>query len=181
MKSLHFLCLATILCSLSTTAQITKGNFMVGCNGSFYKYTIKNESGNEVQSGTQIILQPNIGYFFINNLAAGLNTVYTYSKSKGGNSSSGYGFGPFVRYYFLESEQNINVLLEASYNYSSGFSNPDFTTTYSLKTGPVIYFNSSVGLELLASYNRNYYSNDSYKEGVFQFVIGLQVHLDKNN
>ena len=182
MKTLKILFIATLLISLTAFSQTTKGNFLVGGKGYLYKYTSKNAIGIDVQSGTQISLQPNIGYFFINNLAVGLNSSLVYSKTKGNSTSNtGYGLGPFIRYYFLKYDKNINFLLEVNYNYLKEFKNPDFGNSYGIKTGPVIYFNSSVGLEFLLIYNHNYYSSDSFTTNDFQLGIGFQIHLEKNN
>jgi hypothetical protein len=69
--------------------------------------------------------------------------------------------------------------LEANYNYGKNFNTQDFTTSYGIKTGPVVYFNSSVGLELLAKYQHVFYSSDSYTTNSLQIGLGLQIHLEK--
>ena len=100
-------------------------------------------------------------------------------KTKGGNSNSGFSVGPFIRYYFLKTEKNINFLVEANYYYGKDFNKSDFVTNYGFKAGPVIYFNSSVGLELLAKYEHVFYSSDSFTTNSFQIGLGLQIHLEK--
>ncbi len=71
------------------------------------------------------------------------------------------------------------MILEANYSYSKYFKTADFNTGYSLKSGPVIYFNSSVGLELVVKYEHFYYSIDSRTADNFQVGLGLQIHLEK--
>ncbi len=180
MKTIKLFLIATLLFSGITNAQITKGNWMVGGNAFFDNTNSKDSNGNETQSSTQVVIQPNIGYFIYDNFSTGLSTSLNYSKTKGNSSSnSGFGVGPFVRYYFLKPEKIINVLIEANYYYGKDFNQPDFNTSYGFKAGPVIYFNSSVGLELLAKYEHTFYSSDSYSSNRFQIGLGLQINLEK--
>ncbi len=171
--------IAVLLFSSLANAQITKGNWMVGGNAFFDNTTSKDNGGNEYPSTTQIIIAPNIGYFIYDKFSTGLGTRLYYAKTKGNSSSnSGFGIGPFVRYYFLKPEKTINVLIEANYSYNKDFNQSDFNTSYGFKAGPVIYFNSSVGLELLAKYEHTY-SSDSYTSNSFQIGLGFQIHLEK--
>lgn len=179
MKTFKLLITIALLSFVTTNAQITNGNWMVGGNAYFDNSNAKNSNGEEIQSSTQIIVQPNIGYFFFDKFASGLSASYGYGKTKGGNSNSGFSVGPFVRYYFLNTEKNINFLIEANYYYGKDFNKSDFVTNYGFKTGPVIYFNSSVGLELLAKYVHAFYSSDSFTTNSFQIGLGLQIHLEK--
>ena len=179
MKFIKLFFTTILFCSITTNAQITKGNWMVGGNAYFDNSNANNSKGEEIQSSTGIQIQPNIGYFFYDHFASGLIASYGYGKTKGGNSNSGFGVGPFLRYYFLKSDKNLNFLLVANYNYGKNFNTQDFTTSYGIKTGPVVYFNSSVGLELLAKYQHVFYSSDSYTTNSLQIGLGLQIHLEK--
>lgn len=179
MKTFKILIATLLLVSIASNAQITKGNWMVGGNAYFYNSSVKNSNGQEVINSSQINIQPNLGYFFFNRFASGLSANYSYGKTKGGISNSGLGIGPYLRYYFLKTEKNINFLLEANYYYGKDFNKTNFVTNYGFKTGPVIYFNSSVGLELLAKYEHVFYSSDSYVTNNFQIGLGLQIHLEK--
>ncbi|WP_395064159.1 hypothetical protein [Flavobacterium sp.] len=171
--------LICLLLALISNAQITKGNWMVGGSGYFNNSNAKNSNGDEIQSSTGFAVQPNLGYFFYNRFAGGLMASYSYGKTKGGNSNSGLGVGPFIRYYILKPEKIINFLLEANYYYGKDFNKSDYVTNYGFKAGPVIYFNSSVGLELLAKYQHVFYSSDSFTSNSFQIGLGFQIHLEK--
>lgn len=179
MKTLNSICIALLLFTITSNAQITKGNWMVGGTAFVNNTQIKNSSGNEVQSSTGISVNPNIGYFFFNQFVSGLNGSFGYSKTKGNSSNSGYGIGPFVRYYFLKPEKTVNVLAEVNYNYSTDFGSSLFTSSYAFKAGPVVYFNSSVGLEILANYQHSYFSADGLSSNNFQLGFGFQIHLEK--
>lgn len=105
MKTIRLFFIATILFTISVNSQITKKNWMVGGNAYFDNSNAKNSNGEEIQSSTQIIVQPNIGYFFYDRFASGLSASYGYGKTKGGNSNSGFSVGPFVRYYFFKNRK----------------------------------------------------------------------------
>ena len=181
MKNLHLFFIATALFTFfNSNAQITKGNWLVGGRAYFNNVSNKNANGDITQTSTQINIQPNIGYFFYDRFVGGLNTAIGYSKVNGNNSSStGYSLGPFLRYYFLKPEKIVNFLFEANYAYGKEFNNSAFGNSYAFKTGPVIFFNSSVGLELLAKYERSYYSVGTLTADSFQIGFGLQIHLKK--
>ena len=82
-----------------------------------------------------------------------------------------------MRMFIISS--STNFLVEANYFYGKDFYDKDFSNSYGLKAGPVIYFNSSVGLEFLAKYEHFYNSSDSSTGDNFQIGIGLQIHLKK--
>jgi hypothetical protein len=86
----------------------------------------------------------------------------------------------------LEAEKQTNILVEASYQTGifTGLDNSKGTlNNFSISTGPVLYFNSSVGIEFLLGYANEIenYSRSvrNEKRNGFQFSIGLQIHLIK--
>ena len=50
--------------------------------------------------------------------------------------------------------------------------------SFSFAAGPVLYFNSSVGLEFLVGYSTVKYLHIEGSDNTLQAVIGLQVHLE---
>ncbi|MFG6685084.1 hypothetical protein ACGK9U_00770 [Mariniflexile sp. HNIBRBA6329] len=180
MKTLTLFFLIVFTTVLTVNAQITEGNWMVGGDASFYNSKIKGENEESLGSSNGIRLYPNIGYFFIDQFAGGLNANFNYGKPSGGLSNVGFGLGPFVRYYFLNPEKRINVFADANYNYyyskTKGFPVSN-GSNYRFKAGPVIYFNSSVGLELTLDYSSTKF--DTYTSNDFRFALGLQIHLEK--
>ncbi|WP_324720029.1 hypothetical protein [Salinimicrobium sp. HB62] len=180
--------LVILATSLTLNAQITERNWIVGGSGSFTSSTAISEdtSGREIQSkATGIALDPNIGYFLMDKFAVGLDMGIGFSNPPERNNSNwSLGIGPFVRYYFLKSENLINLFSEANFLYSTGLSkiNGDRTSTrFGLSTGGVLFFNSSVGLEL----SLNYTDTTSKRDGLFDsefkdFFVGLgfQIHLE---
>jgi hypothetical protein len=201
MKKLLLFTLSALILKMSS-AQITKHNWLVGGTGLFSSTTSNSAAGNIGQRQTQINLSPNIGYFLADKFAAGLKIGYSNIRYKQLNTPN-YNLskfitcsvGPFLRYYFLPTDKQFNLLVDGSYQYgnergggvsSTGSEPVDFDLTkyqkhtFSIAAGPVIYFNSSVGLEFLAAYTTSKYVNIEGRNKTFQVGLGLQVHLEKD-
>jgi hypothetical protein len=200
MKKLLLFILSPFILKLSS-AQITKHNWLVGGTGLFSSTTFYSRAGGIGERQTQINISPNIGYFLADKFAAGLRLGYSNNRYKQLNTPNynlskyiTYSVGPFLRYYFLPTDKQFNLLVDGSYQYgnergggvvSTGSDPVDFDLTkyqkhtFSFAAGPIIYFNSSVGLEFLAAYTTSKYANITGRNNTFQFGIGLQVHLEK--
>ncbi|UOK43079.1 MULTISPECIES: hypothetical protein [Flavobacterium] len=180
MKIIKFLLFITLVSFFTSNAQITKGNWMVGGDASYTNSKVTDSNNKIIGSSNSVRIFPNIGYFVIDKFALGINGNFNYGKGNGSASSIGYGAGPFARYYFLDTENSINLFAEANYNYwiskTQGFDSGN-GSSYKFKVGPVIYFNSSVGLEMSLSYNTEKLSD--YTSKYFIVGFGLQVHLEK--
>jgi hypothetical protein len=159
-------------------------------------------AGSVGQRQTQINLSPNLGFFLADKFATGLKLVYSNNRYKQINTPNynlnkfiTYSVGPFLRYYFLPTDKQFNLLVDGSYQYgnergggvvSTGSEAVDFDLSkyqkhsFSIAAGPVIYFNSSVGMEFLAAYITSKYANIAGRNNTFQVGLGLQVHLEKD-
>ena len=163
----------------NSNGQITKGNWLVGGNA---RFDTQQQSLNASDiTGWNIDISPDIGYFFADNFAGGLKPSLNYGMRKIGdsrNEATILGIGPFLRYYFLPHENQVNIFAESAYQYHTDFKG-DNQNNFNLSVGPVIYFNSSVGLELSFSYElfKSKASNTNTK--TFSFGIGFQIHLEK--
>jgi len=111
-----------------------------------------------------------------------------YTKTKDGNTFSSvtsYGFGPFARYYFLEKENQINLFVNANYAYNinkinnSGTKGTMTSYNYSFSGGPVVYFNSSVGLEFTIGWYHYKSIDDKSFTNSIRLGLGFQIHLEK--
>lgn len=168
----------------SSFAQIEKGYWMVGGSGSYRSTEYVNDNPTLSSDYTILRLAPNIGYFFADKLAGGLNGTFYYNPIGGGAYNIGYGIGPFARYYFRANQKLINVFVQANYlyyvdnNYSAGGRAQFNSNSYGLKAGPVIYFNDGVALELAFEYVRNNINN-TVKATDLGITIGFQIHLKK--
>lgn len=183
-----------VLLQFSSKAQISKGNFIVGGNGSFSHNSNKFD-GLLQSKDSRASLVPNLGFFLFNRFAAGVALQYDlyhqkYINNFGGNNSSQtshyFGGGPFVRYYFLNSTAKVNILADARlawlYNrYKSDVT--DATTilnnyAYDFSAGPAFFINKTVALELLAGYQNRKYANYNHRVSGIQGRLGFQLHLD---
>lgn len=168
-----------------TNAQITSNNWLLGGNISLAntRNTIELTSQN---SYYDVQINPNIGYFLMDKFAVGLKTSITFLGLKAIGTDSytkynTYDIGPFFRYYFLPTDNTINLLAEGAYQYGyfgDGNIN-DSKNTFAFSTGAVAFFNSSVGMEFLISYASYRSPGFSGSNGTIQLGIGLQVHLEK--
>ncbi|MEP6677159.1 MAG: hypothetical protein ABJA78_18505 [Ferruginibacter sp.] len=197
MKNAFFL-FSLITISIVAKSQISKGNWLVGGSGSLYSYNEDYQTTPPVNSVQykylNVDISASIGYFLLDKIVLGLRPAFSWFKGKGvsftGNASGGstdnkrYQIGPFGRYYFLKKDKEFNIVGDISYQYgvvdlndpSNGHLN-----TFTISAGPVLYFNSSVGLEILLGYssrNEFYGDNKDYRKG-FLTSIGLQIDLEK--
>lgn len=174
---------------LSGQAQITKNNWLVGGTGNFRSTTQKNNYSANNLGATSFSLLPNIGYFIADKFALGISPGIAFNKTKGNNLESHvttYKIGPFARYYFLEPENTVNLFIQGGFNYGiSRFKNSGSSLTkaknisYLIAGGPVVYFNTSVGLEFTAGWNYLQTINEKSSNSSLLLGIGLQFHLEK--
>ena len=88
----------------------------------------------------------------------------------------------FARYYFLNPEKQYNILADIAYQWgiNQSFSTKGKYNNFSLMAGPEIYFNSSIGLEILMGYGSNEETLEgsySDKKKGFLITTGIQLHL----
>ena len=190
MKQFNLLILISFLFLNKSYSQITKDNWMVGGNASFL-FNSSNAETNNTKT-TTINLAPNIGYFFIDKFSGGLRLSFYNNHIKFGPPNNNfttfttYSIGPFVRYYFLPVDNPYNILSEISYQFGNEkikTNNPPTSNynsnIFTFSVGPVIYFNSSVGVEFLINYS-NSGNNVNSRGNSLGIGIGLQVHLEKD-
>jgi hypothetical protein len=175
--------LAALVASIfynTANCQITKGNWLVGGSASFERQR-ENMQGTEF-IGRDLNLVPNIGYFVADKFAAGIKASLYYNRIKRNQeivtNSTNLGFGPFFRYYFLPVDSRVNIFSEAAYKYSIDFHTHE-QSEFDFATGPALFFNSSVGLELTANYSYIKGTISNVTDKAILFAIGFQVHLEK--
>ena len=184
-----------LMLSNTSFGQLTKGHWLAGGSGRFYSYKNNYQTSAFTSNGnyTQIDISPNVGYFIAHKFALGLKTTlsslrgdWTATSGTGATNTQRYLYGAFGRYYFLEAEKQTNILVDASYQTGiiRGLNDTKGTlNNFSISAGPVIYFNSSVGIEFLLGYATDIekYSSQvqTEKRNGLQFSVGLQIHLIK--
>lgn len=175
MKALFFS--ISFIITLSLNAQITKNNWLVGGDVAFSYSKSKSDAGSE----TFIMkASPNVGYFFFDKTAFGTKVDYTLSRSKSDDGTTKFDrllVSPFARYYFLESEKQVNVFIESSYGFS--ILNEDNFTEFSIKGGTAIFLNSSVAFEISIAYLNSNSKNAYVGANTILLGFGVQVHLER--
>ena len=172
-------------------AQINKGRWMLGGNAAFSYATARAYGATQKQ--TSISLSPAAGYFIIDKMAAGLRLDGNYTAvhyiNGGRYRITDIAVAPFVRYYFLEKDRQLNLFADAGLGWLFGkYKDPDYpqyasayhATVFSFRAGPAIFINQHTALEITAGYN---YSTrgpiDTAITNTIQIGIGLQIHLGK--
>jgi hypothetical protein len=188
MKTLK-IAITMLLFTFTTYAQITKGNWMFGGSAAF-SYSKTDDKNNNITGTTinyssvgsyNILIEPNIGYFFTDKIAFGCKLNYINSFLEGSKFDSdgmSLSLGPYLRYYFLKKEKDYNIFIEPAYyrfiNRSIGNSNG-----LGIKSGLVIFMNKSVGIETSFNYSR--FSGSKYDSNEIFIGLGFQIHLEKEN
>ena len=153
----YALLLFYLIIAASAFAQLNKNQLLAGGTGDF-SYSGQKESYNGFSQNNKITglsVDVDGGYFIMDKLCIGLgvggtianttqntssisaglgigngrtDTIYTATITKFVSKSSGFGFTPFVRYYFLNKNKNINFLGQFSYTHS--FSSVGYNNVY---------------------------------------------------
>jgi len=173
MKINKILFIVTFLIICTANAQIEKGNWMMGGSGNFGSFNTTSLGVNN--KATYVNLNPNVAYFFIDNLALGANARLNISSQ----TSEAIGFGPYARYYFLKNDKLLNIFSEVSYSIFEGTGKGDFKfKTLNIKAGTVYFLNSSVGIEAAINYSNEKSNYDYHSNNIF-LSFGFQIHLEK--
>ncbi|MBX2933049.1 MAG: hypothetical protein KF825_02320 [Ferruginibacter sp.] len=196
MKHFFFFLATLVFFSFSANCQLDKKHWLVGGSGNLYFYNDDFTTiGQPTVSGklTEINLSGNVGYFLIDKFAVGLRPGIKSLKSRGLNTASAghkevaLYIGPFARYYFLNSERSFNILLDGAYQIGmiSNFGGKGPLKNATIMAGPEIFFNTSVGMEIMVGYMHQSMSiteeppGFNHKKSGVYMSIGFQLHLTK--
>jgi hypothetical protein len=197
MKNAIIITLASLnlLFASKAFAQVAKGQWLIGGNAAFSYEKTNYEKTSSFQ------LLPDAGYFFFDKLAGGLRLGFG-SETHSNSRTQTYKYrltnvlaAPFARYYFLSSEQKVNILADVAYGFGY-FTDKDLTPSpypaykhryhvFSLMAGPAIFLNEHTALEITFGYSHStgvppptYFDTTTVSR--FQVGVGLQIHLGRN-
>lgn len=186
-----FLSLIYVSFLLSSNAQLTKNNWLVGGSGSF-SYTDNNIAAYLKYKSLTLSITPKIGYFFIDKFVAGVETTvsiykttYPPNTTSYGSKIATYSFGPFARYYLLNAEKTYNIFIEGAYQHqiqkhkTLSQVTKQSANSYIINAGPVVYFNSSVGIEFTVGFSSLKLEGLKGSNNSLLVGIGFQIHLEK--
>ncbi len=167
----------------TSNSQISKDNWMLGGIVSYASTKYNSTNFGDPHTSYNWQIKPNIGYFFVDKLAAGLRAnISKVGDRDRGQSYTDFNVGPYVRYYLLKADKLVNILTEAGYAFGFEKGSMPGTTSknaFSFSAGPVMYFNNVVGLEMLLSYSTYKFSKFAGSNNSIMLGVGLQVHLER--
>lgn len=167
------------------SAQLNQGQWMIGGTSTVNFNSNKTEDADDDSRVSTFTAIPDVGYFFINNLAGGLRIIFNSVKVKGEDEATVYLLAaPFVRYYFLPGAQNVNVFADASFGYgTAGQDDKESINSWSIAAGPAIFINERAALEFTLFY---YSEGGDWHKDVMGTVrrdntlgvnVGFRLHL----
>lgn len=177
MKKICFI-IVLIFMSHLAFSQTYKGQWMVGGNANF----TSSRFGDNANTTSYFTLAPNVGYFFIDNLAGGLRVDLNSEKQEDQDADTYFIASPFLRYYFLPPTKNVNIFADASYGIgTAGSGNKESLDQYAISAGTAIFLSRNAALEFALQYSSQggdfYVNNNRYKN--FGVNVGFQIHLGR--
>ncbi|HEX6915940.1 MAG TPA: hypothetical protein VF145_11905 [Chitinophagaceae bacterium] len=154
MKKLLFACVL-LMAATAVKAQTEKGNVMIGGSIQFQSS----------EGSTIFMADPNVGFFFANNFAAGAQLTLI-----SGEGTTIWGIGPYVRGYFGKSMKG-KVFAQAGASFAGISDGGGSTSAFQGKLGYAYFLNKNVAMEFAANFMAGEGST------VFGMGIGFQIHL----
>jgi hypothetical protein len=192
----HLFTFIAILFCFTLSAQINKGQWLVGGHIAAMYTQATTSSGSEIYTRKQGSTQLDGGYFILNRFALGIRGQYSVGKEAldlpyARISTMNYVLGPYARFYILPATSRFNIFVDGSYsagnaernltygNWYSPVTIKDKTQNYTFNIAPVVFLNQHISLEFLLQYTRTKYKSSDYNEDNFLVGVGLQAHLGK--
>lgn len=174
-----FLTLLVLTTALISSAQIYKGQFMVGGDANFNSAKFEDDD----ESTTQITFNPNFGYFFANNFAGGLRIGLSSVKEENEETFTTSVISPFLRYYFLPATNKTNIFADVSYGFGAiGAEDKESFNQFAIVAGPAIFLSPNTALEFGVGYTSqggDYFGDERYNS--IGLRVGFQIHLGRSN
>ena len=184
-----------VLISLTGYSQFTKGTIMAGGSFSSTFNTDKSKVGTTTTTNgktTDITLNPQVGYFFMDNFAAGAGIIVSSSKFKADASdfkstNSTTALAPFARYYFDkfygQAQFAFGSAKDKTESGGTSTETKSSVSAWNLAVGYAYLLNDHVAIEPQIGYGSQTQKNKSNDNKDIQagpFIkIGLQIYLSK--
>jgi hypothetical protein len=171
------ICVA-LFTTTKTSAQIQKGNLMVG--GDIANLNLTLGGG----GAFQVTIDPKLAFFIRDNVALGAYLDFGLATAKGAGTTTNYGVGALGRYYINDPAVNVlkhgRLFFEGNVGIQgvslSGGSN---TTGLGLGVGPgfAYFITNNIGLETLLKYNGIVgFGSQAYNSNL-NLGVGFQIYL----
>ncbi len=166
------LCLMGLLFTVQSQAQtVNAGAWMLG--GSLGFDSSKEKDADDATN--TITINPNIGYFVIDNLGVGLNVLYASETVGDADPNSVLGIGAFARYYVFQG-----LFPQVGFGFNSftlGDEDAVTGTTIDFGVGYSFFLNNSVAVEPRVNYA---ITSGDFEYNTFGLMIGVQAFLGRN-
>lgn len=186
-----------LVCS-GAYAQFNQGRILAGGSVSFQTQTVKskvNGTTNTLGKITDIGFNPKVGFFVIDNLAAGLGVdITSHTEKEEGSSdkstSSNFTVTPFVRYYldpgvFFQGQVGFGTSKQKNENGNTTTTTKNGVFDWALGVGYAYFLNDHVAIEPLIYYSmhtdKNNDNDNKITYGGVGINVGLQVYLGERN
>jgi len=178
------LSLATVVLAGSAMAQTDQGGWMFGA-GSNLGFISSKADNDQDDAESNFSLDVRAGYFVIDNLGVGLDLGFNSTKF-GDATSSGFGAGPYVRYYLP-----MKVFGEVGYKFGSEKSNSGapgeddakFSTgRLGIGVGYAAFLNDNISIEPMVQYAMTSMKpdgGDSVNGSAFGVLVNFGIYLGK--
>ncbi|MCD7971175.1 MAG: porin family protein [Candidatus Azobacteroides sp.] len=177
MKKLLFSVALSIL-ALSASAQISKGNIMVG--GDIVDLDF------QFDKQTTLGITPKAAWFIKDGLAVGAYANFGFTHQKGADGSVyTYGVGPMARYYIPYNDLHVLKQTRFFLEANVGFEGQDNTVSdkntnglgFGVGPGLAYFVTPNIGLEALVKYQGLVgFGSETYQNGL-NISVGLQIYL----
>lgn len=162
-------------------SQTSSGNWVLSGNASFN--SLRNVSAGTLQfKQTDFLVSASVGYFVADKFVLGAKPSFSYvtnSINFNGEKETLFSIGPFARYYLLNAYRHFNIFTEVGYAYGKNTRINLGQNTFYFLAGPVLYFNTSVGLEFTAGYSLTKVSGYDGINRAIRMGLGFQFYLER--
>lgn len=167
--------------TVDSFSQTSRGHWILSGNADL-NYLRNSSAGSLQYKATLLTIAPSVGYFVVDKFVLGAKPTYTFGSNSLNNNGEGvsiFSIGPFARYYLLSADKQFNIFTEAGYAYGKNYQNKQEENTFYLLGGPVLYFNTSVGLEFTASYAVTKYPGFDGINRAVRLGLGFQFYFER--
>jgi hypothetical protein len=166
-----FTLVSMFFCIQFIQAQTDKGDWLVG--GTFSLNTGKNT--------TTLSLNPNAGYFLLDNFMLGARVGYEFSEL-GETKITAFDIGPFTRYYFHGTKARpfgeFDLDFQSAKLSTSLGSSTESAIGFFIGGGVALFISDNVALETIMGYKNTKVENEPGTGG-FNMRIGFQVYISR--
>ncbi len=154
-----------VLFSFLVQGQTSKGSWLIAGTSNFRVSSgissVRSDTSNGMSDDfINIIFSPQVGYFLVDDLVCGLQTSLLYNDRESGDNditTVAASIGPFVRYYFSNTSNNIRPIIQSSanYGYMESFGLDSYNTkmySFQLGGGLAIFLKESISIDFTIEY-----------------------------